>query len=357
MECGLIGPQLSGKSTLFDLLTGVAAPAIGRERRTRRGVAKLTEPRLDTLAQLFKSRKITPATVEFVDVPGIGGEEKQQPYPPNYLVEFRGADLLALVVREFFNPAVPHPAGGVDPKRDVADTAVEFIISDLATVEKRLERLAKQHDSASQHEAAILEKCQATLSEGQPLREIQLPSDEMKLLRTFGFLTLKPLLIVINLGEESAPNSEGLLLSLKQHFPATRGAALIGLAAGMETEINRLDEADRAAFMKDLGITEPALDKMIRATFELLGLITFFTGNENETRAWAIPAGSTALVAAEAIHADLARGFIRAEVCSVDNLVAAGGSSARLKEMGKLRLEGRDYIVADGDFLGIKFNV
>ena len=356
MECGLIGPPLSGKSTLFDLLTGVAAPPPGGERRTRRGVVKLADQRLATLASLIGSPKVTPATVDYVDVPGIGGEEKRQPYPANYLAEFRGADLLALVIRQFANPAVPHPLGNADPRRDLADTLLEFLVSDLATIEKRRQRLAKQHDPASQSEDVVLAKCEQILNGGQPLRELDFPADEARLMRTFGFLSYKPLLVVANTDEDSVKEPNRVLQPLTSLLSSGKRTACTLVAVGMEAEINRLDEADRAAFLADLGLEQPAAERMIRATFELLGLITFFTANEREARAWAVPAGSTALAAAGAVHADLARGFIRAEVCGWNELVEAG-SLAKLKESGKLRLEGKEYVVSDGDLLNIKFHV
>ncbi len=360
MKCGIVGPPLSGKSTLFNILTGVpTADQFSGKREPRRGIAKLADPRLDAIAGARESRKVVPATVEYIDVPGVSIDKQvREPYPASYLTELQGVDMLSLVVREFEDDSTPHPAGSIDSQRDLNDAALEFIINDLAITERRLEKLGKAHDEDSKREAAILERCRDMLSDEKALREHDFKPEEEKILRGYSFLSLKPLLVVLNLGEASAPDAENILNSLKQMigFPEER-IGWAAVAAGIEAEISALEEADRGEFLTDLGFNLPALDRITHATYELLGLITFFTTNEKETRAWSITSGSTALQAAGTIHNDLARGFIRAEVCRWDELVETDGSFSRLKEAGKLRLEGKEYIVADGDVLQVRFNV
>ncbi|HHE46148.1 MAG TPA: redox-regulated ATPase YchF, partial [Bacteroidetes bacterium] len=230
--------------------------------------------------------------------------------------------------------------------------------NDLAIVERRLEKITRLHNADFKREVKILTHCQEMLSDQHALREYDFKPDEEKILRSYSFLSLKPLLIVLNLGEASVPDAGRILDDLKQETGLPeRKTGWAAVAAGIESEINALEESDRDAFLNDLGFSLPALDRITRATFNLLGLVTFFTTSEKESRAWSIPAGSTAVQAAAAIHNDLARGFIRAEVCRWDELVEMDGSYGRLKETGKLRLEGRDYVVADGDVLLIRFNV
>ncbi len=360
MKCGIVGPPLSGKSTLFNILTSVATvDQFSGKREPRRGIAKLADPRLDAIAGARESRKVVPATVEYIDVPGVSMDKQvRESYPASYLTELQGVDTLALVLREFQDDSIPHPAGSIDPQRDLSDAALEFIINDLAITERRLEKLAKAHDEDSKREAVLLEHCRDMLSDEKALREHEFKPEEEKVLRGYSLLSLKPLLIVVNLGEASAPDAKTILDGLKQKIRlAEKGIGWAVVAAGIEAEISTLEEADRGAFLTDLGFSLPALDRIKQATFNLLGLITFFTTNENESRAWSITSDSTAVQAAGTIHNDLARGFIRAEVCRWDELVETDGSFSRLKESGKLRLEGKDYIVADGDVLQVRFNV
>lgn len=360
MECGIVGPPQSGKSTLFSLLTGAEGPdpAHGK-REPQRGIAKLPDSRIAALAKVSASRKLVPATVEYVDVPGVAiTPDKREPYPPAYLSELRGAAMLMLVVRDFAAPEIPHPRGRIDPAADLADAALEFIVNDIVTIEKRLAKLTRLHDPAFKKEAELLDRCQAALAAETPLRDRPFDADEMKLLRGFAFLSLKPLLVMLNLGEEGASDSAARLDVVRTKSPALGGrVAWVAAAAGIEAEISRLDESERAPFLSDLGFELPALERIVRATFDLLGLITFFTTSEKDTTAWAIRRGSNALTAAGAIHDDIARGFIRAEVCRWDELVAAGGSHARLKEEGRLRLEGKEYVVGDGDVINVRFNI
>lgn len=359
MECSLIGVPQSGKSTLFSLLTGIQRDqADFGKRETKRGVAKLADKRLDALAEFWKSQKVVNATVEYVDVPGIetSGETKE-PYPAKYLAEIRGADMLALVIRDFDEPTTPHPLGSVDAMRDLMDTGLEFIVNDLDVIERRLQRIGKLHDADSKAEHALLEKCHSCLSEDKHLRDLELTTDERKRLRGFSFLSMKPILIILNLGEENAGNAGARLRELKESTDFfNSNAEWVSAAASIEAEIQQLDEEERIPFMEELGFTDSALDRIIDATFRLMNMMTFLTAGEKESRAWTIPRESTAVNAARQIHEDLARGFIRAEVYFWQDIIDAG-SEAKLKKLGKMRLEGKDYIVQDGDVLNIRFNV
>jgi len=355
MECGIIGPPAAGKSALFSALTGVPLPEAGHSRReTQRGVAKLTDPRLVSLAQIAHSAKIAPAAIEYVDVPGaVVSSDKREPYPTAILTELRTTSLLVLVLRDF-------PLRGANPTapaQDLAAVELEFIVNDLAVTEKRLERLAKQHDPLYRQEAELLERCRQTLNAEIPLRRLQFDVEVEKILRGFSFLSVKPLLIVLNISEDEITNADTRLANLRNSYTQDQTAmAWTAVSAEIEAEIAQLDEVEREPFRRDLGLGNPASERIMRAAFDLLGLITFFTANEKDAAARLIKAGSNALAAAYAVHNDIGRGFIRAEVCHSADLIRAG-SLHKLKEEGKLRLEGRDYIVQDGDVIYIRFNV
>lgn len=357
MECGIVGPPLSGKSTLFSILTGIESEQTGH-REVRHGISKLNDPRLDILANVSHSRKIVPATVEYVDIPGVVMQDgRRELYPAAYLAALRSVEMLALVVRAFDNPLIPSPSGSVNPLRDITGATLEFIVNDLITVERRLEKLTKTNTAESRKEADLLERCQTELENDRALRELDFTPEEEKILRSFSFLSLKPLLIVLNISEESVGEADRLLKQLSDESHLDHRVGWVSVAAEIEAEIIRLNPEDRELFSADLGFERPTLDRIIHATFDLLGMITFLTTGDEETRAWPIPAVSTAVQAAAVIHNDLARGFIRAEVCRWDELAEANGSVAKLREAGKYRLEGKDYIVKEGDTLYIRFNV
>ena len=357
MEFGILGLELAGKSTLFALLTGHAATAAHGKREAHRGVALVPDQRLTRLAALFSPRKTTPATVQFVDVPSVtkGGSASLN------LPELRTMDGLAVVVRGFASDAVPHPEGDVDPARDLELLETELLLADLAVADARLERLGrelgKRKAAELEAERAALEKCRPALASGTPLREVELSADEARLLKGFTFLTRKPLLVVLNVGEEAAADLAGA--------PARAGlgaflgrprVAVCPLCATLEEEIARLAPADQAEFLRDLGLPDRALDRVLHAAYALLGLISFLTVGEDECRAWSIPAGTPAVRAAGAIHSDLEKGFIRAEVVPWQELLDAG-SLATCRQRGTLRLEGKEYVVQDGDVVTIRFNV
>lgn len=357
MEFGIVGLELSGKTTLFSLLTGHSVVAAAGKRETHVGIAHVPDARLDKLTALFKPKKHTPATVRFVDVPGIargGGGSLNLP-------ELRTMDGLLAVVRGFGSDAVPHPEGSVDPARDLELLETELLIADHTVVGNRLEKLvkemAKRKDPLLAVEKGALERAKAALDTGKPLREVELSEEERRSLRGFTFLTLKPLLVVLNVGEEAASDLTGALersgLKAWEGKPATR---ICPVSAPIEQEISRLDAADQAAFLADLGLPDRALDRVLHAAYELLGLISFLTSGEDECRAWSIPRGTHAVRAAGAIHTDIERGFIRAEVVPWADLVEAG-TIAACRTKGTLRLEGKDYVVADGDVINFRFNV
>jgi GTP-binding protein YchF len=363
LRAALIGFASSGKTTLFHLMTsGREAGRQATRGEASIGVSKVPDARLDRLTAMYRPRKRVPATVEFFDLaaPGRGGGAQA-------LVDvaaYRTADALAHVLRAFQDPAVPHPAGSVDPARDARAMEDELILADLAVAERRLDRLekdlkkARTADLEREHEVLVL--CRGALAEGRALRALDLGGDALKRLRGFQFLSAKPLLLVLNLDEaqlagggaaaiERAPEAAGLIPLL-----GGTATAAVAVCARIELEIAQLDAADRSAFLADLGLRESGLDRVIRASYDLLGYISFFTVGDDECRAWSIPRGTPAHLAAAEIHTDIARGLIRAEVVSYEALVARG-SMAACRDHGEVRLEGRDYVVQDGDVVNFRF--
>ena len=357
MEFGILGLELSGKTTLFSLLTGHHVAAVHGKREAHVGVAHVPDTRLERLAVLFAPRKAIAATVRFVDVPGIvkGGSASLN------IPELRTMDGLAAVVRGFVSPTVPHPEGSIDPARDVELLETEFLLADLAVLENRLHRLEgelKKHRTPElEAERSALEHCRHALEAGTPLRQAALSAEDRGHLKGFGFLSLKPLLIVLNVGEESASDlADALVGSGLDRWPGKPGLAASAVCATLEEEISLLAPADQAAFLADLGLPDRALDRLLRAAYELLGLVSFFTVGDQEVRAWSIPDGTHAVKAAGVVHTDMERGFIRAEVTPCQALVEAG-SFAACRTHGTLRLEGKDYAVRDGDVITFRFSV
>ncbi len=365
LRAALIGFASSGKTTLFHLMTSAreTARATHGKGETTVGISKVPDRRLDRLTSMYNPRKHVPATVEFTDlaVAGAGGGAKS-------LVDvaaYKNADALVHVVRAFRDAAVPHPSGSVNPARDAQAMEDELILADLGVAERRLERLEKDlkknRSSELERERDVLLQCKAALEDGRPLRSLDLKGDDLKRLRGFQFLSAKPLLIVINLDEadlaggtdaihiDRVATATGLTAFLTH--AATAAAAV---CAKIELEIAQLEAGDAAAFLADLGLTESGLDRVIRASYDLLGYISFFTVGEDECRAWSIPRGTPAQLAAGEIHSDIARGFIRAEVVSYDHLIARG-SMAACREHGEVRLEGKEYVVQDGDIINFRF--
>jgi GTP-binding protein YchF len=357
MKIGLIGLPRSGKTSLFNLLTGstAATSAFGGARaEMHAGIARVPDERVDRLSALFNPKKTTRATFEVVDLAGISKGDRQGLDAK----EFRSADALLHVVRAF-----PDAAGdAADPRRDIADLETELILADLEVVERRLERLEaqikKKRTEADVKEQAVLSAVKPGLEGETPIRAMALPEDDARLLRGFTFLSQKPILHCLNLAEKDLDRAATLAQSFGMKDVAQRAGTRLGwVSAVIEAEVAQLAGPEQAAFLADLGLTEPAITRVLQDCYALLGLISFFTVGDDEVRAWSIPEGTRAQDAAGAIHSDIARGFIRAEVVGYDDLVAAEGSMAAVRERGRFRLEGKDYRVRDGEICHFRFNV
>ncbi len=355
MRTAIIGLPMTGKTSLFTILTGVRESARMGTLEARMGIAKVPDARLDALAELYQQHQITHATVEYMDFPSISKEALRD---PSCLASLRVADALAHVVRVFESDTVPHEKGTVDPMRDIEDVGMELILSDLVVVEKRLERLEKDRkkikDPELDHEAALLEQAKALLESGKPLREMTLNPEEEKRLRGFQFLSQKPVLFVLNLGESDAPRLREIEAEYRNGPLAGRqGTAVAAVCGKIEAELAELPPAEVGDYLESYGLKESGLERLISATYALLGLMSFLTAGETEVRAWTIPMNSTAVKAAGAIHTDFERKFIRAEVVNWKALIEHGGYPG-VREKGLLRLEGKEYIVKDGDVLVIR---
>jgi GTP-binding protein YchF len=344
MKVGLIGHRGAGKTTIFNMLTGLQAQVggFGGKEEVHLGVIKVPDPRIDKLAQIFKPKKTTYAEIRFTDFPPSQGEENRKSNDA-LVTQMREVDAIALVLGDF-------EAAG-EPLRELKDLLTEMILADMAVVENRRARLKKE--KARPLEEAVLERCGQTLEKEESLRNLSFTADEENLLSGFGFLSRKPVLVLFNQSDDRAdqPLSVAYQEELKK-----RGLEGLALAGKVEMEVAQLDEPDRSLFLKEIGIQEPARDRFIRASYALLDLISFLTAGEDEVRAWTITQGTNAKKAAGKIHSDIERGFIRAEVITFKDLVALG-SEAKCKEAGKLRLEGKDYIVQDGDIINFRFAV
>jgi ribosome-binding ATPase len=349
MQTGIIGLPQVGKTTLFRILTKANVEAKGGQS-AHVGVAKVPEPRLVELAKLYNPKKITYATVQYVDLPGVQKERMRES-----LATLRDVDAIAHVIRVFDDPSVPHSEGSIDPLRDVTNLDLELILSDHEQISKRLERvekdLKKKKETFLEHERGVLEKCKAHLEAEKPLRELELTAEERKPISGFLFLSQRPMLYVLNLGDDEAAEMDRAIekhkLGALQGRPNT---AVVAVCGRLEAELAEMDEKEAAELLASYGLKEPGLNRMIRATYDLMGLFPFFTAGEPEVRAWTIRKGSTAVKAAGEIHSDIEKGFIRAEVVQCDDLLAAG-SIAAAKEKAQVRLEGKEYIVKEGDVI------
>lgn len=367
MQIAIVGLAQAGKTTVFNALTKGHAQTGGYGGLTVHvGVAKVPDRRLDGLAAIFHPKKIVHADVTYVDVPApppsteghVGAEE----LPAEVVGRLREADAFIHVARVFDDPTVAHPAGSVDPLRDIERLDLEFVLADLTVAERRLERLVRevQHGTPTErdeaeHEHAILERVHAALADGRPIRDLGLAADETKAFRGYRFLTEKPALVLLNIGERDIPRAPELVERIRERYDH-EATILDALAAKIEMEIGELPPEEGAAFLADLGLERPGLERVIELSYRLLGRISFLTGGPEEVRAWPVPDGSTALEAAATIHSDLARGFIRAEVVHWEDLVRAG-SEAEAKKRGLVRTEGRDYRIRDGDEIKVLFKV
>lgn len=349
MQTGIIGLPQVGKTTLFRILTKAHVDAKGAPA-AHVGVAKVPESRLLELAKLYNPKKITYASVQYVDLPGVQKERMRES-----LATLRDVDVIAHVIRVFEDPSVPHSEASIDPLRDTTNLDLELILSDHDQVSKRLERvekdLKKKRDPHLELEKGVLEKCKAHLEAEKPLRELELTAEERKPISGFLFLSQRPMLYVLNLGDEEAAEMDKAIekhkLSALQGRPNTGVVAVCGR---LEAELAEMDDKEAAELLASYGLKEPGLNRLIRATYDLMGLFPFFTAGEPEVRAWTIRKGSTAVKAAGEIHSDIEKGFIRAEVVRCEDLLAAG-SIAAAKEKGQVRLEGKEYIVQEGDVI------
>jgi ribosome-binding ATPase len=357
LRAALIGFPSSGKTTLFQLMTSVRDAPKGKGD-VHIGISKVPDSRLDALTAMYNPRKRVPATVEFTDIIA--------PARAQALVDvagYKNADALVHVVHAFRDQSVPHPSGSINPGRDAQAMEDELILADLGVAERRVERLEKDlkkgRSPELEKERDLVRRCQRALEEGKPLRALELTGEDLKRLRGFQFLSAKPLLLVINLDEgdvsdvgstvEKAADRSGLTAFLAH--AATRAVAL---CAKIELEIAQLEGEDAKAFLSDLGLSESGLDRVIRTSYDLLGYMSFFTVGEDECRAWSIARGTTAQAAAGEIHTDIQRGFIRAEVVAYDALTTRG-SMAACRDHGEVRLEGKEYVVQDGDIINFRF--
>jgi GTP-binding protein YchF len=358
LHAALIGLPATGKTTLFQLMTSIRdSPRSKGDVNV--GISRVPDGRLDRLTAMFNPRKRVPATVEFTDAVATSRGARALVDVAGY----KNADALVHVVRAFRDSAIPHPAGSVDPSRDARAMEDELILADLGIAERRLERLDKDLKKARtadlEHERDLLERCRSALERAEPLRAMTITADDRKRLRGFQFLSAKPLLVVVNVDEaDIADVAEGIERVAARtgltELLARAATRAVAVCSKIELEISDLEASDAAAFLADLGLRESGLDRVIRTTYDLLGYLSFFTVGEDECRAWSIARGTTAQLAAGEIHSDIQRGFIRAEVVAYDALVSRG-SMAACREHGEVRLEGKEYIVRDGDVINFRF--
>jgi ribosome-binding ATPase len=366
MQIAIVGLAGSGKTTVFNTLTRGHAETGGYGGVTLNvGVVKVPDPRLEVLAGIFKPKKVIQADVTYVDLPApppsTEGHVGTDELPAEHLARLRDSDALLHVVRAFDDPAYPHPDGSVDPARDLERLDLEFLLADLSMAERRLERLktTTRHGTAAEREAAeredaVLRRIHVGLEGGSPIRDLELDATDEKAIRGFRFLTQKPVLVLLDVGESDIASAPTLVDRIRAGYDH-RHAMVEALSAKIEMELGELEPADAAVFMEELGIAESGLGRVIDLSYRLLGLISFLTAGPDEVRAWPIPDGSTAVDAAAAIHTDLARGFIRAETVAYEDLVNLG-SMAEARKAGRLRSEGKTYRVRDGDVIEILFS-
>src|SRR6516164_137446 len=355
MKTAIIGLPLVGKTSLFTILTGAHQETRIGSTSARTGVAKVPDARLDALATLFEPAKVTHATVEYVDMPSISKESLRD---PGSVASLRNVDAFAHVLRLFADETIPHEKGTVEPIRDLEDVETELILSDLVVVEKRLERLDKDRKKIKNpeldREFDLLTKAKAMLEENRPLRQLELDAEDEKRIRGCQFLSQKPMLYVLNLGEEEAGKMHEREQEYRAGPLAGRAHTAVSAVCGkIEAELAELPRAEQQDYLASYGLNESGLERLITATYSLLGLMSFLTAGETEVRAWTIPTNSTAVKAAGAIHTDFEKKFIRAEVVNWKALIEQSGYPG-VRQKGLLRLEGKDYVVKDGDVLVIR---
>ena len=361
LQCGIVGLPNVGKSTLFNALTKAGIPAENYPFCTIEpnvGVVEVPDPRLAALAAIVKPERVLPATVEFVDIAGlVAGASKGEGLGNQFLAHIRETDAIVNVVRCFEDANVIHVAGKVSPLDDIAVIQTELALADMGTVEKAIHRETKKARSGDKDAAALvtlMERILVELNDAKPVRAMGLDADQRTMIKPLCLITAKPAMYVANVSDTGFTNNP--LLDQLTHYAQSQNAPIVAICASIESEIADLDDADKGAFLADMGMQEPGLDRLIRAAFNLLGLQTYFTAGVKEVRAWTIHAGDTAPQAAGVIHTDFERGFIRAQTIAFDDFITHKGESGA-KEAGKMRAEGKEYVVKDGDVLNFLFNV
>ena len=359
MQIGIVGLPFSGKSTLFQTITKTHLdPSVLTKPEARHAVVKVPDQRLDKCSEIFSPKSTIHAAIEFVDVAGLKkGESGSTQFTTNFLTNVKTNDALVQVVRLFANDAVAHPDGSIDVLRDIASFETEFILSDLALIEIRIEKIKKQlqklQEEVLKRELPVLEKCRGILESEKPLREMEFTKEETHLLKTYQLLSIKPMLIALNMDESQLLESAARMKEVAEKKEG-KHTKVVSFFGKIEMEMSELPDDEAKVFMDEYGIKESALSTLIREAYALLGLQSFFTVGEDECRAWTIRKGMNAQEAAGVIHSDFVSKFIRAEVVPYNHFIEAGGSFAKTKETGHWRLEGKEYIVADGDILSIR---
>ncbi len=357
MQIGIVGLPFSGKSTLFQTMTGTHLDEASLHHQSNSAMVKVPDARVEKLAEYFHPKKQVFTSIEFVDVIGLKkGDHQSTQFTGAFLNSVKTNDALIHVVRQFDDPLFPHPEGSIDPLRDVRILETEFLLADMAMAENRLDKLRKQmlkvHDDATKLELAVIERCMNHIEQEKPLRTLPLEQAELRAIKGYQFLTLKPMLVALNLEESLMRNKDALIAEL-QETVSESAISVDAFSGKVEMELAQLSEEDAEVFMSEYGITESALHRIISAAYRMLGLISFLTAGDDECRAWTIREGTNAQEAAGVIHTDLQNRFIRAEVVHFDDFIKHG-SMAACKEHGAWRLEGKEYIVKDGDILIIR---